>query len=432
MRHFRSYVDGLNDLLVRATQVPNPSGCLEDIDAALDGQPGDELRRSVSLARLRSAGAFFTGSGMARRAVAGLASSLEEDATVLDPTCGAGDLLVAFAEHLPRRSDLASTLADWHPRILGRDVEPEFVRATKVRLALAALRREPPQSCLRLPPVEELFPDICAGSSLAEYEVYQRPSYIVINPPFTLVEAPDGCSWGTGKVNAAALFMEACVTRAKRGTRVVAILPEVLRSGSRYEKWRKMFEQHVSVTSVEALGRFDRVTDVDVFMVLGAVCGGGSSRASTPWVPLEQTNEGRILDKFKISVGAVVPHRDPHMGPWRPFLQARGLPSWEIVSSVSTHRRFRGRTVEPPFVVVRRTSRPGDKYRAVGTLIAGTDEMAVENHLLVLQPKDGSLGVCHELLRLLHEESTSAILNKRIRCRHLTVQALAEVPWREK
>jgi N-6 DNA Methylase len=431
MQSFRSYIDRLHILLARATKEPSPSEFLKEMDAALDGQPRDELRRSVAVSQLRSAGAFFTGSRMARRVVSRLTSSLVGEATVLDPACGAGDLLIACTQHLPHRSDFASTLVEWKTRILGRDVEPEFVRATRVRLALAALRREPSGSRLRLPPIDELFPEIRAGSSLSEHELYQRASHIVINPPFTMVDAPDSCSWGGGKVNGAALFMEACVTRSKPGTRVFAILPEVLRSGSRYEKWRQMVAEHASISGIETLGQFDRVTDVDVFMVLAVVRGDGASRACAPWTPLQQSSSGRITDKFDISVGAVVPHRDPREGPWLPFLQARGLPSWEAVSSVGARRRFKGRAVQPPFVVVRRTSRPGDKSRAVATLVTGREKMAVENHLLVLRPKDGSSRACRQLLAILRDDTTSEILDKRIRCRHLTVQALGELPWRD-
>jgi hypothetical protein len=408
------------------------SACQSDIDAALDGQPWDELRRSVSLTQLRSAGAFFTGSAMAQRAIAAAVSSLKSDATVLDPACGAGDLLVAFIEHLPRSSDLASTLSDWGIRILGRDIEPDFVRATKLRLALAAVRRQPLACSMGLPTIADLFPGICTGSSLTDYELYRRASYIVINPPFTLVDAPDGCTWGAGKVNSAALFMDTCVTQAEPGTRLVAILPDVLRSGSRYEKWRKLFEQHVCLNKLEIFGQFDRVTDVDVFMAVGVINRDGTSRATVPWIPSEHSSITRIRDKFDVSVGAVVPHRDPQKGPWRPFLQARGLAPWEVVSSVLRHRRFLGKTFEPPFVVVRRTSRPGDRDRAVGTLIAGGRSIAVENHLIVLRPKARSLEVCRQLLRILQERTTSEMLDRRIRCRHLTVPSLSELPWRDK
>jgi hypothetical protein len=53
----------------------------------------------------------------------------------------------------------------------------------------------------------------------------------------------------------------------------------------------------------------------------------------------------------------------------------------------------------------------------------------VENHLIVLRPKDGTIGACREVLGILKDERTTRWLNERIRCRHLTVAALDELPW---
>jgi hypothetical protein len=224
--------------------------------------------------------------------------------------------------------------------------------------------------------------------------------------------------------------MDACLTRSEPGTGIVAILPEVLRSGSRYEKWRSLFQQRVDLSKVEIVGQFDRHTDVDVFIAVGLI---RKTRATgrANWIPSEKANERTIGDRFDVSVGAVVSYRDPHQGPWHPFIHARGIPAWEAVSSILQHRRFLGRTFQPPFVVVRRTSRPGDKHRAVGTIISGRSSIAVENHLLVLQPRDGTLEACRQLLRLLHESATSETLDRRIRCRHLTVSSLRDLPWRD-
>jgi len=264
---------------------------------------------------------------------------------------------------------------------------------------------------------------------LAEGDCFKAASHIVINPPFTQVPAPVGCAWGSGKVNSAALFMDVCLARSEAGTSIAAILPEVLRSGSRYEKWRSLFQQRVDLNKVEIVGQFDRHADVDVFIAVGVIRKTNRATGTASWIPPEKANERTVGDRFDVSVGAVVSYRDPHRGPWHPFIHARGIPPWEVVSSVLQHRRFVGRTFEPPFVVVRRTSRPGDKHRAVGTIIGGRDSIAVENHLLVLQPKDGTLETCHQLLRLLQENATSEALDRRIRCRHLTVPSLRKLPW---
>jgi hypothetical protein len=94
-------------------------------------------------------------------------------------------------------------------------------------------------------------------------------------------------------------------------------------------------------------------------------------------------------------------------------------------------RNFQGTTYAAPFVAVRRTSRPGDKKRAVGCIISGDQRVAVENHLIVLVPHDGSLKTCKQLLERLKCDKTDSWLDKRIRCRHLTVKALADLPWWE-
>jgi hypothetical protein len=62
MKAYAGYVDGLERLLLDSSQTSELKHKAA-IAAALDGQPSAELRRCISIARLRSAGAFFTGSG---------------------------------------------------------------------------------------------------------------------------------------------------------------------------------------------------------------------------------------------------------------------------------------------------------------------------------------------------------------------------------
>jgi len=138
----------------------------------------------------------------------------------------------------------------------------------------------------------------------------------------------------------------------------------------------------------------------------------------------------RIGDKFDIHVGPVVPHRDPEEGQWFRYIDARALSRQETFDVTEARsRRFSRRTFSPPFVVIRRTSRPDEKRRAIGTLVVGEKAVAVENHLLVAIPKSGGIEACKALLTLLKAESTDEWLNGRIRCRHLTTRALSEVPW---
>jgi hypothetical protein len=399
------------------------------IRAALDGQPSLELRKRVSLDRLRAAGAFFTGSRMARRAIAMAFPTMPRDTIVLDPACGVGDLLVAFVGRLTSAHDLTSTLAQWGLRIAAFDVQPEFVRAAKLRLALAAVRRHSEIGQFRFQEFDALFPGVREGSSFENRASYKGVSHILINPPFTAVEAPESCRWAEGKVNSAALFMEECAMNSDPGTRIIAILPDVLRSGSRYEKWRRLFSERVAIDKIRILGRFDRQTDVDVFLTIGRVRVKTSREPSAAWSSRRETGGTRVRDKFDVSVGAVVPFRLSNRGQWYPFIQARDLPSWQAISGILQHRRFEGTTFRPPFVVVRRTSRPEDKNRAVATIVRSKRRIAVENHLLVLRPKDKTIRACKQLMKLLRKPSTNELLNTRIRCRHLTVAALADLAW---
>ena len=64
------------------------------------------------------------------------------------------------------------------------------------------------------------------------------------------------------------MFIITALERAKPGTELVAILPDVLRSGSFTEKWRKRVEQLATVKLVKPHGVFDESADVDVFLLL--------------------------------------------------------------------------------------------------------------------------------------------------------------------
>lgn len=429
MRSFQPYIDYLESLLDRVLKQRLATGEITAIDAALDSQPTNELHRLACTEELRAAGAFFTGSKLAEVALSSMRRGFSGESIILDPACGAGDLLIACANRLPLAGNLAQTLRHWRSHIVGRDLEAEFVKATKIRLVLTAIRRGVPLGKFTLPTIEAVFPGIERRCGLTDHEALASASHIVINPPFNLKNAPPYCTWSTGLVNSAAIFLESCVVHARPGTRIVAILPDVLRSGSRYKKWRKLIESRCSIQRVDIFGQFDQWADVDVFIMEAQVRAQGKRKQQASWGYRRRRFPEALCDWFDVSVGPVVPYRDPQRGPWFPFVQSRNLPAWKTVDDFEHHRRFSGRVSEPPFAVIRRTSRPGDKYRAVGTIIAGKKRVAVENHLLILRPKDGTLDTCRRLIRVLRRPETRTWLDKRIRCRHLTVSSLSEMPW---
>lgn len=396
--------------------------------AALDGQPAEALRRLVTTEAIREAGAFFTGARLSALAVREIAPTIDEHSVILDPACGTGDLLIPCAFRLAKKSRRGRTIDQWASQLVGRDLHESFVRAAQFRLALSSTVQDPHWSP---PPARLLFRNIRVGCGLRDIAAIRRATHIVINPPFTHSDAPTNCKWATGKVNSAAVFLDQCVVNASPGTRIVAILPDVLRSGRRYRKWRQLISERSQIVGIRRHRRFARWADVHVFVLSLVVRPRRQRTASQPreWRWEQATGQNTVGRRFEVSVGCVVHYRDPHIGQQRAYLVSRAMPAWKTVVTIRKRRRFSGGLVKPPFVAVRRTSRPEDHYRALPIIVSGKRAVAVDNHLLVLRPKDGTLKSCKALLRLLKRRSTTAWLNRRIRCRHLTVGSLAQLPW---
>ena len=145
------------------------------------------------------------------------------------------------------------------------------------------------------------------------------------------------------------------------------------------------------------------------------------------WSPLTAKEQVTLGDRFEVRVGTVVPHRD-EIGDSYPYIHARSVPAWATVREFDESRLHSGRLFKPPFVVIRRTSRPEHRYRAAATIIAGEVPVAVENHLIVCIPLDQRVGSCRQLIKQLKLPNTNEYLNERIRCRHLTVRAIKQIP----
>src|SRR5260221_679485 len=121
MKAFGRYVRTLESLYLGTVRRGRGEGLPDGVRAALDGEAGRELRQLVPVEELRAAGAFFTGPELASRASARLIPSVTMKSRILDPACGAGDLLVACAKHLPNGRGLRGTLAGWGRCLMGRD-----------------------------------------------------------------------------------------------------------------------------------------------------------------------------------------------------------------------------------------------------------------------------------------------------------------------
>jgi N-6 DNA Methylase len=426
MHQYSPYVLALEETLFRT--LLNPSSTLDQVKQSLDGQASSELRRLIPKNSLRGSGAFFTSRKLGNIAISNeFISSITIKSSIIDPACGGGDLLLLVTPSLQRTKDLNETLALWESNLVGIDLYPEFIKTTKLRLILKAIT-------LGANPIKNVsdsynaaFKNIIVGSIFEQLELLKNATHILLNPPYNMVQASESCDWAHGKVNAASIFLEICIKNAQAGTRIAAILPDVLRSGTRYKKWRQIIETHCDIKRLQLYGQFDAWTDIDVF-VIELIVKEEVSENTFAWSGA--TKRGGIIvgDVFSLSIGPVVDYRDPHSGPSTKFLRPHGLPAWISINKLDNDRLFAGRTYKGPFVVVRRTSRRGDKYRAIGTIINTQEKVAVENHLIVLIPKDGKISTCQDLLDNLLNEKTTQWLDETIRCRHLTIQSLADLP----
>lgn len=411
----------------------------QDVHHALNGQAAQQLRSLVPLQVRRDEGAFFTG-GPVRAKFASLLGGPEASVTAdryWDPSCGAGDLLIAASERLPTAPTLAGTVRLWGGRLRGCDLHHPFVDAARLRLFLAAAARhqgEVQPQTIDLESGLRAFRKVEVGDGLAELRTTAGYSgHLLLNPPYGNVFADDDCDWSSGAVSQAAVFVLAGAQALKVGQQLHAVLPDVLRSGSRYEPWRSRIESVLKVDRAELYGQFDTHTDIDVFFL-----GGTRKRKSrpvatvAPWWPAP-IGASTIEEAFEVRVGPVVDNRDPHAGPSAPFLTARDLPTTGTRGVPGRTRQFAGRLVAPPFVAIRRTSRPGARAggeaRAAGVLVTGVEPIAVDNHLITASPLSGDESDCKRLLEVLESSAVSDWLDQRIRCRHLTVGVIRSLPW---
>lgn len=422
---FRRYVRELRSLTTDS--VRNGAITYSNVDLVaghLDGRANRELRDAISIADLRVLGAFFTGERLATKALC--TADVEQAEVIVDPACGCGDLLLAAAGRLPVEHDLGSTLASWGRVLHGADVIPEFVEVAHHRLALLALRRGAVGVDGREIDLPSLFPNVVVGDGLALAST-RHAELVLLNPPYGQVPAPAEYPFGRGLVSAAAIWVDALLDQMSKGTAFVALLPDVLRSGSRYGRWRRSVGARLEIGDLDLAGQFDALTDVDVFVLDGR----RSERADVGWAP-EDRGDSRLADWCSVMVGSVVDGRDPHEGPRVPYITTRELPL-EGSFEPRRERAFAKRLFAPPFVVVRRTSRPsvGDQPRLRPVVVTGQRNVAVENHLLVLQPRGGGLGACRDLASRLRTSRVTDWLDLRIRLRHLTVGALRDLPLDE-
>jgi hypothetical protein len=378
----------------------------------VDGLAAAELRRLVSLACRRKDGIFFTESSLAKKVLNALQPAYNPAAKIYDPACGAGNLLIAYMDYALENGSVNNI------SFYGTDIHQEFITAAELRLTL--------NGSIHDAATTHTF---VTQSSLDDNAFYREATDIFINPPFNQAVPSCKISWARGKVNMAAVFMDKVIQYVNTGVRICAILPDVLRSGSRYGKWRKFVNQFCTIEKMALLGQFDSHADVDVFAI----------RLAKRQEPVEfklasdhfremATPDKKIEDLFDVCVGPVVDNRDKHEGRKRGYIISKGLEGWSMCKKPLKTRQYKGRSFNGPFVVVKRTSRMGDTHRAIATIINTPSPVYVDNHLIVLKPKSGLISDCTMLLKTLQTSRTDEWLDNAIRCRHLTVRVVAKIP----
>ena len=423
---FRRYVRELRGLNADALRSGGlPVSAVELARGHLNGRASGELRAAVHVQELRRLGAFFTGDRLASAVVAE-AVAVGRWSKAVDPACGCGDLLLAAAWGLPVNGDLPQTLRAWGSVLAGADVVPEFVEVARQRLMLLAILRGAKVRDDAID-AEALLPGLVVADG-RQLAAISQADLVLLNPPYGKIRAPADCGFTSGLTTEAALFTQDIFRQMVPGTRLSAILPDVLRSGTRYGHWREHLALSADLLRVTSAGRFDALTDVDVFVLHARKT---ASERSVPWPEchlLATPHVPKVSEVCSVHVGPVVDRRDPEDGPLVPYITTRDLPQGGVATATN-RRRFDKRLFAPPFVVLRRTSRPSDvgpRLRPV--TIVGDERVAVENHLVVLVPHDQTLRGCARLMDQLGDSRVTAWLNERIRCRHLTVRAIRDAP----
>lgn len=404
--------------------------CKQEIEVLLNGANSKAVSKYFSANERKVSGVFFTSDTLATRVAQKIRNELQLGYIVFDPTCGGGDLLLACTPYMPIKGSLGETVRHWERLLIGQDIYSDFCRSARSRLLLAAVERQACGSKRSRLKKRAFFSGIVSDDFLANSELLKKSDCILTNPPYGHVDVGKGLGWSTGRTQLAAVFMDKIIKTAIDGQRVIAILPDVLRSGTRYSKWREFVQKNSENLTIDVCGRFNNEADVDVFILDFVVKKQQREDLTLPSFSVCEdafSNYIRVEDLFNVSVGPVVPHRDYEGLPGTPYLDVKSCPIWKEFTP-SQKRGYECTLKKPPFVALRRTNSPSDEERLKATIVRGDQGVAVENHLIVLEPKDGKLSTCRKIMDSFRKVESIKWINDEIRCRHLTVSAIRKMP----
>lgn len=417
-----SFADSMTDFITlnsEITQTDRLEGSLEN------DRTTKFVYETLTLADRKTHGIFFSGEMWAKKMFSTL--NVEKWKRFIDPSVGVGDLLIEICNRLPLNSSLDETLDEWSRRLIAIDLRESFLKISWMRiqaLAISRHRRERGDDLKNS--FKELPKSFLVGNLLSLNLPLQQFDCVVMNPPYQKIEAPIKSFVGKGKRSAAAIHLEHVLTQAPNGVGIYALIPDVLRCGSSYQKFRSELSKITKIESFEPHGAFGTHADVDVCILIGYKKKQDDQYKSKAFTKSKKISLG---DLFDVSVGPVVPHRTSKSKCEYGYLTAKNAQEGIEISKPPEFASFACRTEKGPFVLVRRTSSPTDKRRARWTLIKTKQKFLVENHLLIIRPKDNTLATCRALIDLLKSEETNEWLNYHMRCRHLTVGALKSIPW---
>lgn len=382
------------------------------------------LRQFLSIEEMREAGSFFTGQKLAKKAIDLFKTEISSSSIVLDPTCGAGNLLIECSRKLKIKKKLSDTLQVWGKILRGYDIHKAFVDTAKLRIIIEALARGTKNDC-SIEDALNFLPNLVVKDAMSvTAEELRNVTHAIMNPPFISWPSPKENYWKQGNVNSAGVVFDKFLRLFPDNCNISTILPDVLRTGSRYQCFRDFVSTQIDA-KCHIWGRFSPNTDIDVFILSGIKKTNYQQKIS--WVT-ELGNYIPLSKHFNVCVGPLVAYRDPKEGNSYPYFHPKNSPIWHTITTVTESRNFKGRVLNPPFILVKRTSSPSDKYRASATIINLDEPVAIENHMLVITPKSGKLKDCKKLLKILKSEQTNEFLNNRARMRHLTVKTVKEIP----
>ncbi|UYK76506.1 Eco57I restriction-modification methylase domain-containing protein [Xanthomonas sacchari] len=381
----------------------------------------------------REQGIFFSGEAWAQRMVSLVDVSRWD--RFIDPSAGIGDLLLALAQRLPLSSRLDATLETWAKMMQAVDLRASFLEIAWTRIRAVALSRH-----------ANLKASSSHAFSICDEEIYDMPASfraadalnvnfelkprdcIIMNPPYQRMLAPKMSLVGTGLRTAAGLHLEHILKQAPAGVGIVALIPDVIRSGSSYRNFRESLAQNLDIRMLESGGHFGDSADVDVAILVGVTRSKSVVRKESNDISLGSELTLTLDDVASVRVGPVVPHRTGQKGQRLGYLTTKNIPVDAEMLEPSEFATYDARLEKAPFLVVRRTSSPSDRRRARASIVRGSGWWLVENHLIVVKPKAQTLDECRRIHAFLSDARTDVWLNKVIRCRHLTVSAIKSLP----